>query len=95
MELETHAEIVDGVVKGTHALRLFEEGHNFSNSRGDGLLKQYANLGADSAALIIEVSDKNYFQLYYIEAEDVLVGNYYETIGPGLYQRRGRVRLQR
>lgn len=97
MELDTQASIEDGKPQGTNSVRLYKsDGQKFSDSSGGGKLdKQFINMASQSNAILLSTGMKHYFQLYHLEADDTLVGNYYELSEAGEFRHLGRVRLSR
>lgn len=94
MEIEFTGDIQKAVLNGNMLVRLSKNGQAFSTGRGNGQLKDIKQL-SDSKGLLLVTGENNVFQLYYLPSQDMFIGNHYRKTGPGEYDHRGTVELNR
>ena len=77
---------------------IYKNGERISNSSskfgGDGT-NALRNFSSNSKAILINLSDDQYIQLYYLSQNDCLIGNYYEREKSGEYKHTATLRLDR
>ncbi len=95
IEMTLNSEIAEGVPKGSMNLRIIQEDNNVSNGTGSGDLRGIQQTASESKALIIHEGDKNFLQMYLLETQDSVIGNYYEQTDSGETKLLGHFTLRR
>lgn len=96
VDLRISMHIDNGVAKGSTRFRLMERGKVFSNSRGDGDIRDLREFASGSTAVLLRASPGTYFQLYALNDRTTLVGNVYRRPSDELpFTYIGTVRLRK
>lgn len=96
-ELIFNGRIEKGALKGSHSIRISEDGNVFNNSKGRGDLSgEYRELPNDPEAILVEAGPKTILQMYYLKSADAMIGNVFRKENAREdFKNIGRFRLTR
>lgn len=77
IEMSIMGDLGKGKLHGQVSIKMIENGKVFSQSRGNGTLKEIKEFESESDAIIIRAAPSTYFQLYYLKNQDAFIGNVY------------------
>ncbi len=96
-EFQLNGQIEKGALKGSHQIKVSENGDVFSNSSGRGDLSgDYREIPSDPDAILVPLGSFLFLQLYYLKSADAIIGNVYrkpESTAP--FSVIGQLRLDR
>ncbi|MGE0616174.1 MAG: hypothetical protein AB7P04_11085 [Bacteriovoracia bacterium] len=80
---------------GNSVVELFRNGRSFSRASINGRLKNLRRLPGSTTSLVLEASNRIYFQLYYLAEQDYFIGNVYRKSDVSQYDYYGVLTLFR
>jgi hypothetical protein len=95
IEWHVEARLDNGEPKGKREIKLSQGGKIISQIAGDGAMPVRAGGGQSNAIFVPASAETGWFQLYPMEKEPTLVGNYYEKKGQQQFIPSGTVILRR
>ncbi len=95
MEMTVMSDLVDGVPTGSFHFRIINEKGNESNTRGNGNLRELMKPTTPSKALIVRIHETQYLQMYIMENQEIILGNFYDETKVGTIELVGRVKMKR
>jgi hypothetical protein len=95
LEMTLSSEVQDGGQRGEFSVRLVDENGVQSSMRGEGSIDQILKPVSPSKALIIRLYKTEFLQMYILENQGIILGNYYNEDKNGKVIHLGRFRLQR
>ncbi len=94
--LELDAQFEDGKIVGQKIMKLSRNGEVFSNSTGNGHITDFKKPQGSGQAIFVDLGGKSgFFQLYFVNGGNTLIGNYYRQTSVSKFRIAGTARLQR
>ncbi len=95
MEMTVMSDLVDGVPTGSFHFRIINDKGNESNTRGNGNLRELMKPTTPSKALIVRIYETQFLQMYILENQEIILGNFYDETKVGTIELVGRVKMKR
>lgn len=93
MSIEADGRIENQKLVGKELIVLSKDGQPFSTTKGSGDIKAFRKFAGGSSAVLMEIADSYYFQLYYQKEQDAFIGNFYQKGDGASYPFKGTVHL--
>ncbi|HYX38213.1 MAG TPA: hypothetical protein VE954_34360 [Oligoflexus sp.] len=95
LEMTLNSETKDGIPSGQFIVRIVDDKGNPSTMSGNGDVRAIVKPVSSSKALIVRITETRYLQMYILERQEIIIGNYYDEVQVGKVERVGSFRLQR
>lgn len=82
-------------VRGKIIVEMRENNRLMARNNQEGELTIFRKANAAGTSYLLEISELYYTELYYAQAADAFIGNFYQRTKPGNYAYKGVVRLER